>query len=122
MAQPFRRRSQPSSKKRPFQYQKRAVEKSPGDKCPCGAMPQSAQKENSHQIEIGSPSGHPVPAKRNIEIVPKPTGERHMPSSPEIGYGICDIRVVEVCRKIEAKDAGDANRHIRIPGEIKINL
>ena len=45
-----------------------------------------------------------------------------MPAPPELGDTFGDIGIVEVLQKMKAEHAAQANGHVRIGGEIKVDL
>ena len=45
-----------------------------------------------------------------------------MPSSPKICYAGCDIGIIEVFVEAEAEHTTETDRHIRVCGEVKIDL
>ena len=45
-----------------------------------------------------------------------------MPAAPELGDRLADVRVVEVFEERKAEHLAEANRHIRVAGEIEVNL
>ena len=45
-----------------------------------------------------------------------------MPAAPELGDRLADVRIVEVFEKLEAEHFAETDRHIRVAGEIEVNL
>ena len=45
-----------------------------------------------------------------------------MPSSPELCYGLGDVRIVEVLQIVEAQDLTEADGHVGISAEIEVDL
>ena len=84
--------------------------------------PRTAEKEHHHEINIGSPFGHAIAAKRNVKVITKPGRERDVPAPPEIPDGLCHVGKLEVFEKLEAEHFAHPNRHVRVAGEIKIDL
>lgn len=85
-------------------------------------MPQSRQHPHRQQIENLTAPGTAVAAQGDVHIVPEPEGERHVPAAPELRSRLGNIRIVEVFRQAEAENPPQANGHIRIAGEIKVEL
>src|SRR5271163_3822345 len=64
----------------------------------------------------------PIPAQRNIEIVANPGGQADMPSAPEVGEVNGCIGLAKVLLQTESKGPAQPDRHIRVTGEIEVNL
>jgi hypothetical protein len=64
----------------------------------------------------------PVAAKRDVEIVAQKLRQRHVPAPPEIDDGGGLVRRIEIQRQEDAEHQRDADRHIRVAGEIEIQL
>lgn len=63
-----------------------------------------------------------VSAKRDVYILSKPASQRDVPSSPELGDTLRNIRIIKVLSKFKSKHLSQADCHIRITAEVKINL
>lgn len=85
-------------------------------------MPEAAHREDNHRVEHPSGFAATVATEREINIVAKPSRERDMPSAPEVGYGLCEIRSDEVGWQINAKESSATYRHQRVAGKVGINL
>ena len=105
-----------------FQNEKKAVIEAPDDERPFRAVPQPAQQEDDHQIEIRPVRAGSASAERDIEIVPEPGGQRDVPAAPEFGDRLGDVGIVEIERKIDADHQAEADRHIRVAGKVEIDL
>ena len=86
------------------------------------SMPESAHDEYNHCVEHPSGFAASVASEREIDIVAKPCGERDMPSSPEVGYGLCKIRSDEVGWQFNAKESSATDSHQRVASKVYINL
>ena len=64
----------------------------------------------------------PISSHRDIQIFPNPTSERHMPSPPEINNGFCLVRGIEIDGKFQVQHKPQANCHLAVAREIKIQL
>jgi len=105
-----------------LQGQKRPVPQSPDEKIPAGPVPDAAQGKNKKQIEAHAPRRHPAPPKRDIEVIPKPGGKRHVPAPPKFPHGSGNVGVVEVLGQSDAEKQGEPYGHVGIAGEIEIEL
>src|SRR6516162_5125733 len=94
----------------------------PDNEIPTGTMPETAEKENRKQIEAYPGITAPVAPERNVEIISKPVGQRNMPALPEFAYRLGDVRENEVFEEAKSEHQSQANGHIGVAGEIKINL
>ena len=45
-----------------------------------------------------------------------------MPTLPEINNAVSTIRGIEVHRNVDIQHTGNAERHIAVPGEVKVQL
>ena len=45
-----------------------------------------------------------------------------MPPAPELGDGAGDVGIVKVLQKVESKHPAKANGHVRIAGEVEVDL
>ena len=85
-------------------------------------MPETAKREYNHRVEHPSGFAASVASEREIDIVAKPSRERDMPSSPEVGYGFSKIRSDEVGWQFNAKESSATDSHQRIACKVCINL
>ena len=122
MPQRARQFFQCGSPARPFQHQKNAVIKSPHHKCPARPVPQAAQEKHSDEVETVAGFGNAVAAERNIKIVAKPARQRDVPAPPEIPDGLRGVGKIEIFDEREAEHFAQPDRHVRVAGEIEIDL
>ena len=80
------------------------VKQTPYNKRPLSTMPQTTDKEHNQQIEILSCLSLSASSQRNIQVIPEPTGQADMPSSPEFRYRTGKIRRVKVLHQAESHD------------------
>ena len=99
-----------------------AVDTAPQNIGEAASMPESAYKESDEQIQTVAPSRYSVTAKRNVDIVSEPCGERYVPPAPEFFDGKREIRTLEIRHQVDAEQSGTADRNIRIPGEIAVDF
>ena len=64
----------------------------------------------------------PVAAERNVEIVAQELRQRHVPAPPEIDDVDGLVRRIEIERQKDAEHQRNADRHVRVAGEIEIEL
>ena len=85
-------------------------------------MPYAGTEKNNQQVQPGTDSSLPVPAQRNIKIIPEPGTEGDMPSSPEFADAPGTVRKAEVLMEVKAKHFSQTDGHVRIPGKIVVDL
>ncbi len=85
-------------------------------------MPDTADEVDDHNVYISPDPAPAVSAQRDIDIGFQKTGQRHMPSVPEFGDGQRFIGRVKVLRQRDIEHAADADRHVAVAAEIKIEL
>ena len=68
------------------------------------------------------PFRHPVAAEGNVDIVPKPGGQRNVPAAPKFFDGKRKVRALKVCCKLYAEKLCAADGDIRITGEITVDF
>lgn len=91
----------------------------PDYKGPSGSVPETGSEEDDKEIKVSPNISFSISAQGNIEIVSEPSRKRYVPSSPEFRYGLRDIGVIEVLRRIKAEHLAYTYRHIGITGKIK---
>ena len=102
--------------------QEEPVPDAPQHEWPAGAVPESAQEKHDDQIPVREGSAMPVAAERDVEVVEKPVRQRDVPAAPELADRPRDVGIVEVLQDAEAEHAHQAQRHVRVAGEIEIDL
>ena len=85
-------------------------------------MPEAAHKVHDHNVHIGAKLSPPAASEREINVLPEKRGETQVPAPPEIRYRSCPIRGIEIRRQIKAQHLRNSDCHVRISGEVKINL
>ena len=102
--------------------EKDRMECAPGDERPVRPMPKTAHQEDHECVPDNLRLGAPATAQRNIHVIPEPGRQRDVPTTPELGDIPAEIREVEVPHRLEPEQLARADGHIRISGEIAINL
>lgn len=92
-----------------------AVQEAPDDKRPVGAMPESADSEGHHEVQVPARLGNPVSAHGIIDIIPELGGQRDMPAAPEFRDRFGVIRIVEILHQPEPEDPSRADGDVGIP-------
>ncbi len=105
-----------------FKGQEETVKGAPEDECPVGPMPQPAQQHDERQVHIGAPRTLPVSTQRNVKIIAQKGAEGDVPAPPEIRDALRAIGGIEVLDKLEPDHPAQSHRHIRVAGEIEVNL
>src|SRR5690606_16779364 len=65
--------------------QPHAVERSPDDERPGGAVPQAAEQHGDEQVQVGAGRPTAVAAERDVEVVAQPRRQTDVPAAPELG-------------------------------------
>src|SRR5690606_9761591 len=99
-----------------------AMRRAPEHKGPGRTVPQPAQHHGGEKIEIAPRLSPSVAAKRDIKIIAQEARQGHVPAPPEIDDAHRLIRRMKIERQFYAEDARGADRHVRIAGEIEIEL
>ena len=122
MLQHGRQARNPSGEEFLFQNEQDTEVQTPCHKRPVGTVPEAGQGPYGKQIENVPCGRAPVATERNVHIVAEPGGQRDMPAAPELGDRLADVRIVEVFEERKAEHFAETDRHIRVAGEIEVNL
>src|SRR5690349_1558648 len=98
------------------------MQRSPCDKRPVRAMPETTQKENHEEVHQINQETFAITTKRNIDIISEPCTQRNMPSIPEFTHGLTKVGLTEIRCEFKAHYTSDTCCNIRIAREIAINL
>ena len=99
-----------------------AVQPAPDDESPPRSVPQAAKKHGDHYVDYLTRRAPAVSAQRVVHIFAQEPRESHMPALPELDDRCSAIRRIKVVGKTNSKQARQADGHVRITREIKINL
>src|SRR6516162_8204970 len=99
-----------------LEHQKCTVKQSPYDEVPAGAVPQAAQKEDCHKVDVRPAERDPAASERYVQIVSKPRGQRDVPAAPKLLNGMGDVGPAEILRKLKPEHAPEANCHVGVAG------
>ncbi len=113
---------EPLRAQRPLQAGKEAVAQPPDHKGPVGAVPDAGAEEDQQAVCRRAQPPLPVPAQGDVEILPEPGGQRHMPAPPEVPQGEGGVGVAEVFRDGEAEHLPQADGHVAVGAEIVVDL
>src|ERR1700749_2319928 len=98
------------------------MEGAPAHERAARAVPETTQRKSDGCIAIFIPGPVATLWEGEVEIIAKPTRKRNMPSSPEIEGGDGEIRHVEILGQVYADDFRNPDSHVRVAGEIAIDL
>ena len=98
------------------------IKQAPQDKIPRSPVPQSRQQPYNGKVEVLTCPSAAVAAERDVHVLPEPGGQRDVPAPPEIRDAGRHIGVAEVLRELKAEHTPQSDCHIRISGEIKVNM
>ena len=85
-------------------------------------VPQAADRKNDKYIQIFPGGTPPGAAQGDVQVVPEPVGQGHMPPPPEFCNGPGKIGCVKVLPQGEAHAVGHAQGHVGVGGEITVDL
>ena len=105
-----------------FPGQKDKIAQAPENKGPVGPVPDAGQKPHGQHVEDVAARGAPVAAQGDVDIIPEPLGQGHVPPVPEIGDTGRLIGGVEVLPDLKAQELPNPDRHIRVAGKVIIEL
>ena len=105
-----------------FRRQQHKIVQPPADKVPVGAVPDAGQQLDDEQVEDLPPEALAVAAQGDIDILPEPAGQGHVPAAPELGDGGGDIGVVEVLGELEPHHLAHADGHHGVARKVKVQL
>ena len=102
-----------------FQHEEQSVVNAPDDIVPAGTVPQTGAEPDQQQ-----PADFPAFAEQRYvqQVVAEERSQRNVPTLPELSDVLAEERVAEVFVQMKAEDAGNANCHIGIAGEIEVHL
>ena len=112
----------PAVRERSLHYAERAMHEAPNEERPSGAVPDPADEEDNHDIEISAHSSPAVSAERDVEIFCEEAAQGHVPAVPELRDAPRLVWQVEVLRQFDADHVADTGPHVAVAGEIEIEL
>ena len=98
------------------------MEEAPQDEGPVGAVPQSADQEHDHRVDVGEQLAFAGAAQGDVDVLGEKFGEGHVPSLPEISDRDRLVGRVKIHRQIDAEHGRYADGHIAVAAEVKIDL
>ena len=99
-----------------------AVEGAPEHEGPGRPVPEAAEDHRDHQVAVGEQAAAAAAAERDVEVVAQEARERHVPAPPEVAEPGRAVGVVEVLREDEAHQQREADRDVRVAGEVAVDL
>ena len=106
----------------PLQDQPGGEVQSPQDEIPAGPVPEARAEPDDQEVPDGPGGAAPVASQGDIQIVPEPGGQGHVPPPPEGAHGVGAVGVVKVLVEPEAEDPPQADGHVGVAGEIEVDL
>src|SRR5258708_1246588 len=92
---------------------------SPKTKMPAGSMPKPANKHSHHEINEFPHQTDPVSSQGNINVIPDPATEGHVPTAPKLRDVRRDIREIEINRQVQPNHLPQPNGDIAVTPEVK---
>ncbi len=103
-------------------HQQHAEIEAPREEVPRRPVPEARQRPHHQDVEHMARHAHTVAAKRNVDVVAEPRGERHVPAPPKFRDRFRDVGVIEVLLELEAEHAPEADRHVGVAAEVEVYL
>lgn len=100
----------------PLQDHEQPVPHPPENESDRGPVPYAGGQEDDEQVDIYI--ARPAAPERNVQIIPEPLGQGHVPSPPELGDAPGDVRIVEVDLELEPEHFPESDGHLRITREV----
>ena len=85
-------------------------------------MPDTAQDEYDHHVDVPTALRPTVSAKRYIKIIAEPRSKRNMPTPPEVPDGISEIWASEIGNQLITKDSCRTYSNVGVSREIAVYL
>ncbi len=85
-------------------------------------MPEPAQQHGKHEVNVSPSRSRAVPTERDIDVIPEKSGQRHVPATPELSDIGGLVGRIEVQWQAHPKKPCAPDGHVRVTGEIKIEL
>src|SRR5579864_596910 len=105
-----------------FDHKIGAVQQTPDHKGPGGAVPETTEKHDDHQIDRHSKGPDLIATQRDVKVIAQKSGKRNVPASPEIREADRGVRKTEVVLQMKTEGEGGADCSDGIAGEIKKDL
>ena len=105
-----------------LQQDEHAPVQAPQKEVPRGAVPDARQAPHDHGVQHEARRAHAVAAERDVHVVAEEAAERHVPAAPELRGRLRRVGVVEVARVLEAHHLAEADGHVRVAGEVEVDL
>ena len=106
----------------PVQAQEEALVGPPHHERPRRAVPEPGEQKHDPQVGIAPDRPSAVAAQGKKEVVAHEAREGDVPALPELREGAREIRAVEVLEELDPDHAAEADRHVRVPGEVEVDL
>src|SRR5207342_297096 len=79
-------------------------------------------EHGEEQVEVFARRTVAVAAEWDVKVIAQEPGERDVPAPPEVGDVPCLIGRVEIHGQADAEETREADGHVRVTGEIKVEL
>jgi hypothetical protein len=85
-------------------------------------VPEAAQHHRDNDIRVVPCGALAISAQGNVDVVAQEHRQRHVPASPHVDQARRLVRRCEVQRHLDIEQSREADRHVRVPGEIEVHL
>ncbi len=85
-------------------------------------MPDAGGRPDDQQVEHHPAPARPAAPQGEVQVLPEPAAQGDVPPPPELAGRLGDIGIVEVFQKLEAQHPPQADGHVRVAGEVEVEL
>ena len=103
-------------------HQKHRIIQSPEQEGPVRAVPDAGERPDNEDVQQLPRTSAAVAAEGDVDIVAEPGAERHVPAPPELRDAPGNVGVIEVLLELKAYHAAEADGHVRVTGEVEVDL
>src|SRR5690606_23471838 len=80
-------------------------------------MPEPTDQKYNANVPYGKELAHPGSTQRDINVMPEPSGKRHMPPLPIFGHVPGEVRELKVGHQFYPEQFGGPDGYVRIPAK-----
>ena len=89
---------------------------------PARAVPETTEEHGQEEVPVRAPRPSAISTERDVEIVPEPARERHVPAAPKFRDVGARVGVVEVVRELVPEHERRAPRNVGVSREVAEDL
>ena len=85
-------------------------------------MPKPREQKGDPNVAVHGAFTRSSAPKRDVHIIPKPSGQTDVPTVPKSLYAVGVVRMVEILAEAIAHQTGQTSRNGTVPRKIEVNL